>query len=150
MNAPGRCWRSTRGVLRARRSRGVVQKRKNTRLLSQYAWLGWWRRGIILNALKRYKQALLDVLQRFNKHFDAAFIGRFELDFRCVVDVYRGTDSHCVSFCVKDLGPAAHCYERSRGWHAAQRPRFLRLKPLPDGRLVEMHTLEGKELVKVA
>jgi hypothetical protein len=142
-----------RGLASPPQLRRSSEEEEYEALLSQYAWLGWWRRDTILNALKRYKQALLDVLHRFNKpeisHFDAAFIGRFELDFRRVVDVYRGTDSYCISFCVKDLGPA-HCYERGRGRHDAQRPRFLRLKPLPDGRLVEIRTVEGKELVKVA
>ncbi len=123
-------------------------------LLQQYAWLGWWHREAVASALKQHRQALLDLLRRLDAvpHFVAAFIGRFELDLRCVVEVFSGgSGNYCISFCVKDARTATYCYEQGRGWYAApQQPKFLRLKPLEDGRLVEVYSLEGRELVRIA
>jgi len=123
-------------------------------LIQQYAWLNWWNRNTVLDALKRCKQSLLDVLQRLNKpeipYFVAAFVGRFELDFRCVVEVFSNGHNYCVSFCIKDAQPTTYCYERGKGWRHMQQPKFLRLKPLEDGRLVEIYTTEGKELIRIA
>jgi len=123
-------------------------------MLQQYSWLRWWNKDAVLDALRRNKRALLDILQRLGTseipHFIAAFLGRFELDFRCVIAVYKGKDSYCVDFCIKDSRPATYCYEPGRGWYAAaQRPKFQRLKPLEDGRLAEIYAVEGKELVRV-
>jgi hypothetical protein len=131
------------------------EEEEHQRLIQQHPWLGWWYRDVVLDALRRYKQSLLDVLQLLSKpeipHFVAAFIGRFELDFRCVVDVFRGADgTYCISFCVKDVKPTTYCYEPGRGWYAAaHQPKFQRLKPLEDGRLVEVYVAEGKELIRV-
>jgi len=123
-------------------------------LLQQYAWLRWWSRSAVLDALKHNKHTLLDVLQRLNSqevpHFIAAFLGRFELDFKCVITVYKSRDGYCIEFCIKDSRPATYCYEPGHGWRAAaQRPKFLRLT-LEDGRLAEVYAIEGRELVRVA
>jgi len=122
-------------------------------LLLQYAWLGWWRRDLVLDMLRHSRQTLLDLLRHLSgiPYFVAAFIGRFELDFRCIVGVFRDADSstYCVSFCVKDAGTTTYCYEPSRGWRHAQQPKFLRLKPLDDGRLAEVYAVDGKELIRI-
>jgi hypothetical protein len=129
------------------------EKEEYEQLLRQYAWLGWWSRDVILDALQ-YRRELLNLLQRLDSvdipHFIKTFIGRLNLDVRCLVDVYRGAnDIYCISFCIKDFDPRTYCYERSKGWHATPRPKFLRLRPLPDGQLVEVYALEGRELVRV-
>ena len=120
-------------------------------LLSQYVWLGWWRRDVVLDMLRRHKQAFLDLLRRLSEvpHFVAGFIGRFDLDFRCLVEVFTDGHSYCVSFCIRDARPTTYCYERGKGWYSTQQPRFMRLKPLEDG-LVEVYTVGSKELTKIA
>ena len=123
-------------------------------LLQRYLWLRWWNRIAVLDALKRDRRELLDILQRLNSpevpHIIVAFLGRFELDFRCVIAVYKYEDVYCVEFCIKDSRPATYCYEPGRGWYAAAwQPKFLRLKPLEDGRLTEIYAVESKELIRV-
>ena len=124
-------------------------------LLQRYLWLRWWNKNAVLDALRHGRHALLDILHRLNSpevpHFIAAFLGRFELDFRCVIAVYKYEDIYCVEFCIKDSRLATYCYEHGCGWYAAaQRPKFQRLKPLEDGRLVEVYVAEGKELIRIA
>jgi hypothetical protein len=123
-------------------------------LLQQYLWLRLWRRDLVIALLRHSRQALLDVLQRLSNpevpYYVAAFLSRFELDIRCVLAVYRGADGYCVNFCVRDLRPVTYCYERGRGWRAAPQPRFIRLKPLEDGKLVEVYSIGDTELVRVA
>jgi len=125
-------------------------------LLQRYAWLGWRHRDVVLDSLRRYKQALLDVLQRLGKpeipYFVVAFIGHFKLDFRCAVDVFRGADSstYCVSFCIEDARPTTYCYEPGCGRRHTPQPKFMQLKPLEGGRLAEVYSVEGKELIRIA
>jgi hypothetical protein len=123
-------------------------------LLQKYLWLKWWKRNTVLDELKRGKHALLDILQRLTEipYFIVAFLGRFEIDFKCTLAVYKDKDSYCVDFCIKDSRPAMYCYEPGRGWYAARQPKFLRLKPLEDGRLAEIYVVEGvegRELVRI-
>jgi hypothetical protein len=123
-------------------------------LLQRYLWLRWWRRDLILDALRHDRHALQNLLSRLNNpeipHAIVQFLGHFSLDLRCIIDVFRSGDSVCVSFCVRDFEPRTYCYEQGKGWYAAPRPKFLRLRPLEDGRLVEIYTIENKELVKIA
>ena len=121
-------------------------------LLQRYAWLGWWDKGVVVTALKRNRHALHDLLRRLEEvpHFVKAFLGRFALDLRCVVDVFRSADSYCVNFCVADFDPKTYCYEPGRGWHPAPRPKFVRYQPLEDGRLLEVYTIENREFVRIA
>jgi hypothetical protein len=123
-------------------------------LLQQYAWLEWWNKNAVAALLRQDRRTLLDVLQRLNSteipQFVTKFIGRFELDLRCMIEVFSNGNDYCISFCVRDLEPRTYCYAHGRGWHAAQQPKFLRLKPLEDGRLVEIYTTEGKELIRIA
>ena len=123
-------------------------------LSQQYAWLEWWNKNAVAALLRQDRRTLLDVLQRLNSteipQFVAKFIGRFELDLRCMIEVFSNGNDYCISFCVRDLEPRTYCYAHGKGWHAAQQPKFLRLKPLEDGRLVEIYTAEGKELIRIA
>jgi hypothetical protein len=119
-------------------------------LLQRYAWLGWWNKEVVISALRQHKQVLLNLLQRLSEvPLVARFIGRFDLDFRCVVEVFGDGHNYCVSFCIKDAQPTTYCYERGRGWRAAQRPKFLRLRPLEDGRLAEVYAVEDKEMIRI-
>jgi hypothetical protein len=122
-------------------------------LLQRYAWLGWWNRNVILDALRRNRHELLDLLQRLDSidvpHIKT-FLGRFDIDMRCLVEIYKGVDGFCIAFCIKDSTPTAYCYEPERGWYHAPRPKFQRLKPQEDGTLAEIYTLENKELVRIA
>jgi len=123
-------------------------------LLQRYTWLRWWNRNTILDALRRGRRELLNLLSRLNNpeipNIAILFLGRFDLDLRCIIDVYRSADGVCVSFCVRDFDPKTYCYEQGKGWYATQRPKFMRLKPLKDGKLVEIYTVENKELVRIA
>ncbi len=121
-------------------------------LLQRYAWLGWWSRNAVLDTLRRGRYELLSLLQRLDSvpHLIKLFLGRFDLDLRCLVDIYSGAGGYCVSFCVKDFDPRTYCYEPGRGWYAAPQPKFIKLKPLEGGNLVEVYAVEGKELIRIA
>jgi hypothetical protein len=120
-------------------------------LLQQYVWLGWWNKNLVKETLRHHRQALLDLLNRLNAvpHFVAGFIGRFELDLRCIVEIFSDGHSYCVGFCIKDARPVTYCYEPGKGWRAAPQPKFLRLRPLGD-RLAEIYAVGDRELVKIA
>jgi hypothetical protein len=119
-------------------------------LAQQYAWLRWWGRDVVLDILRHNRRYLLDLLQRINStdipHFIVAFLGRFNVDWRCLVEIYRGNDGYCVSFCIKDTvpTPTTYCYENGKGWFHAQQPKFLRLS-----KLQEIYVVGDKEMVRV-
>jgi hypothetical protein len=114
-------------------------------LLQQHLWLRWWSRDMVLDALRHDRRTLQSLLHRLNEvpHFVAGFLGRFDLDLRCIIDIYRSINGYCISFCVKDFDPRTYCYEPDRGWYATPQPKFLRLKPLEDGKLTEIYTVGG-------
>ena len=136
-------------------SRRSPEEEEYEALTQQYGWLGWWGRNVVLNALKHNRRYLLDLLQRLNgvdvPHFVKAFPGRFNIDWSCLVEFYKSADAYCVSFCIKDTVPAptTYCYESGKGWYHAPQPKFLRLRPLEGGRLVELYDVGGREMVRV-
>jgi hypothetical protein len=133
------------------------EEEEHETLMLKYTWLKWWSKDVVMSLLRSDRSALLDVLQRLDRpevpYAVLTFLGRFELDLSCLIDVYTSADGFCVSFCIKDVGgtrPTTYCYDRGKGWHAAPMPKFLRLKPLEGGGLAEVYAVGGKEVVRVA
>jgi len=126
-------------------------------LLQRYPLLRWWRRDVVIDALKRgeaYRWGLRNLLNRLSNVDEKVwvFLSRFGLDFRCSVDVYASSDGElCVRFHVDNCDPRLYCHKQGEGWRpVSDTPKFLRYRPTEDGRLVEVYTIENKEYMRVA
>jgi hypothetical protein len=123
-------------------------------LLRRYPQLRWWKRETVIDIIKRGgavmwgMQNLLSRLSNVDEYV-WAFLGRFDLDLRYAVEVYASGEELCVRFYVSSSGLRLYCYERGRGWRPATGvPKFIKLKPLEDGRLVEIYLIEDREFVR--
>jgi hypothetical protein len=126
-------------------------------LLQRYPLLRWWRRDVVVDALRRreaYRWGLRNLLSKLS-HVDEkvwAFLSHFELDLRCTVEVYAtdGVET-CVRFHVSYCEPRLYCFKPGGGWHPlSTMPKFVKLRPTEDGRIVEVYVIENKEFVRVA
>jgi len=118
--------------------------------------LRWWRRDVIIDAIKRggpYKWGLESLLNRLVNvdEYVWAFLGRFDLDLRCSVEVYVGGEELCVRFHVGYCESRLYCYASGQGWRpVSDMPKFARYQPLEGNRLVEVYRIGDKEFVRVA
>jgi len=125
-------------------------------LLRRYPQLRWWRRDVIIDAIKRggpYKWGLESLLNRLVNvdEYVWAFLGRFDLDLRCSVEVYVGGEELCVRFHVGYCESRLYCYASGQGWRpVSDMPKFARYQPLEGNRLVEVYRIGDKEFVRVA
>jgi len=125
-------------------------------LLRRYPHLRWWNKSIIIDVIKKGGAAkwgmvnLLDKLANVDERV-WAFLARFNLDLRCVIDVFRSGEELCVKFHIDSCEPRVYCYKAGRGWFAVnENPKFLKLRPLGDGGIVEVYTIADKEYIRVA
>jgi len=122
-------------------------------LLRRYPSLRFWSKQRVVDVIRRGDRwALQSLLSRLNNvdEYVWTFLGRFDLDLRCTVEVYVGGEELCVRFHVGYCEPRLYCYSYGRGWRpVGEMPKFLRLKPLEDGRLVEVYTIENREYVRI-
>jgi hypothetical protein len=125
-------------------------------LLQRYPQLRWWSRSIVIDALRRggpHRWGLHSLLSRLS-HVDEkvwALLGRFDdIDLRCTVEVYIG-ETMCVRFHIGNCEQRLYCFKPGEGWRDASSatPRFIRLKPTGDGRIVEVYEIEGREFVRI-
>jgi len=125
------------------------------KLLQRYPSLRFWNKQLVIDALRRSdaRWGLQNLLSRLTNVDERvwAFLGRFELDLRCTVEVYVGGEELCVRFHVGYCEPRLYCHSYGQGWRpVGEMPKFLRLKPLEDSRLAEVYTIENREYVRVA
>ena len=133
-----------------------VEEEEYEELLRRYPYLRWWNKSIIIDVIKKGGAAkwgmvnLLDKLANVDERV-WAFLARFNLDLRCVIDVFRSGEELCVKFHIDSCEPRVYCYKAGRGWFAVnENPKFLKLRPLGDGGIVEVYTIADKEYIRVA
>jgi len=125
-------------------------------LLRRYPSMRFWNRQRIIDVIRRSgaeKWALQSLLSRLVNvdEYVWAFLGRFDLDLRCTVEVYVSGEVTCVRFHVGYCEPRLYCYAPGWGWHSVgEMPKFVRLRPKEDGRLVEVYTIEDREYMRIA
>jgi len=162
----GRIWcrtadRCVEEILRAReraktappKSRLSPEEEEYDELLRRHPPLRFWNKQRVIDIVRRGDRwALQSLLSRLNNvdEYVWAFLGRFYLDLRCTVEVYVHGGELCVRFHVGYCEPRLYCHAPGRGWRpVGEMPKFLRLKPLEDGRLVEVYTIENREYVRI-
>ncbi len=125
-------------------------------LLQRYPQLRWWNKSLVVDAIKRggpYKWGLQNLLSRLASVDERvwAFLGRFDLDFQCTVEVYVSGEELCVRFHVGYCEPRLYCYRRGGGWHPiSEMPKFVRYQPLDNNRLAEVYRIGDREYVRIA
>jgi hypothetical protein len=92
-------------------------------LIEKYEWLGIWRKDIVIDLIRKEKKLFLEVLEKLANpevpQIIPLFLSRFDIEIDgCGIEVYRGIDEYCVSFCVKDILPRKmiYCYSKGGGW----------------------------------
>jgi hypothetical protein len=124
-------------------------------LLQKYPLLRWWSKSLVIDALRRggpHRWGLRNLLSQLSQVDEKvwALLGRFDLDLRCTVEVYTDGEATCVRFYVGYCELRLYCFKPGEGWRAASgTPRFIRLKPTEDGRIVEVYEIENREFVRV-
>ncbi len=122
-------------------------------LLQRYPQLRYWRRDVVIDAIKRgYSWALQNLLSRLASVDEKvwAFLGRFDIDFRYAVEVYARQEELCVRFYAVSHRYSMYCYRRGGGWRPVdEMPKFVRHQSLENGGLAEVYLIGGKEFVRV-
>jgi hypothetical protein len=124
-------------------------------LLQRYPQLKWWNKATVIDMLRRggvVKWGLRNLLSRLAgvDEYVWAFLGRFDLDLRCTVEVYVGGEELCVRFHVGYCEPRLYCYASGQGWRpVSETPKFARYQPLDDSKIAEVYRIGDKEYVRV-
>jgi hypothetical protein len=125
-------------------------------LLRQYPPLRFLNKQLVIEAIRRggaVKWGLQNLLSRLANVDERvwAFLARFDLDLRCTVEVFSNVEELCVKFHVGYCEPRLYCYAQGQGWRTiSDTPKFVKLKPLEHGRIVEVYRIGDKEYVRVA
>jgi hypothetical protein len=137
------------------RPRRPPEEEEYEELLQRYPPLRWWNKQAVIDALKRgeaYRWGLQNLLSRLSNADERvwALLGRFDLDMRCAVEVFVSGEELCVRFHVGNCEPRLYCLEAGRGWRPVPgTPKFVRYKPMEDGRLLEVYVIENREFTRI-
>ena len=122
-------------------------------LLRRYPPLRFWNRQRVVDVIRRGDRwALQSLLSRLYNvdEFVWAFLGRFDLDLRCTVEVYVHGGELCIRFHVGYCEPRLYCYSYGQGWRpVGEVPKFTRYQPLEDGKLTEVYKIGDREYVRI-
>jgi hypothetical protein len=124
-------------------------------LLRRYPKLRWWNKSAVVDIIKRgggARWALYDLLSRLADVDEKvwAFLGRFNVDLRCTVEVYSRGEELCVRFHIGNCEPRMYCYRAGEGWRAVNdTPKYIRLMPAEGGKAVEVYAIQNKEYLRV-
>jgi len=121
-------------------------------LLRRYPSLRFWNKQRVIDIIRRGDRwALQSLLSRLNNvdEYVWAFLGRFDLDLRCTVEVYVHGGELCVRFHVGYCEPRLYCYAPRQGWRPInETPKFVRYQPLGD-KIVEVYKIGDREFVRI-